>query len=124
MIYFYGELIYEAEKYIHNAYELYDIRQDMEKIEYAERNIYSAGGIQYAHKLDEELRKKYPTIDMMIDVANSLPKTYENQLGDKKGNRPLELDILQQDWCGIICDVLLKKEVVESLEQCIRKVTE
>ena len=35
-----------------------------------------------------------------------------------------ELDALQQDRCGIFCDVLLKKSAVSSLKQCIDRVTE
>lgn len=124
MIYFYDDMIYKAEKYIHDSHELLDIKQDIDKIDFAMRNIQALEGIRYANELDKELRQKYPTINLMLNVANSLPIISENRQGVAKTESVRELSALQQDRCGIICHVLLKKNVVSSIEQCICKVTD
>ncbi len=124
MIHFYVDMIYKAEKYIHDSHELLDIKQDIDKIDFAMRNIQTLEGIRYANELDRELRRKYPTINLMLNIANCLPKTLENRKGISKTESIPESDALWQDRCGIICHVLLKKNVVSSLEQCICKVTE
>lgn len=124
MMYLYEEMVYKAEKCIQDLRELHETKQDIDKIDFAMRNIQTLEGIRYANELDKELRQKYPTINLMLNVANSLPKISENRQGVAKTESVRELSALQQDRCGIICHVLLKKNVVSSLEQCICKVTE
>ena len=73
-----------------------------------------------AQRLDNELREKYPTIDKMLAIANS----YQMVTVASQSN-PQELPEyanLKQDYFGILCYVLLKKEITSSIEQFIEKV--
>ena len=123
MIYFQDDLFRVATEYVKDLHELRDVKQDLERIEDAVYNIGSVGGEIHADGLDKELRLKYPTIDMMLTVANGMPKVIENgKRSDLKGS-PEVVERLRQDRCGILCDVLLGKEIVKSMEECIEKVT-
>lgn len=59
-----------------------------------------------AEKLDIELHHKYPTINIMINIANNVSVCNTSPTDYKK--TPLEF--LKTDYYGIICDTLLKKK--------------
>lgn len=48
MIYFNMNLINKAMEYIHDSHEFLEMKQDMEKIEYAKMNIHTVEGIRFA----------------------------------------------------------------------------
>ena len=80
-------------------------------------NLY--GDVSAAHQLDEELRKKYPCIDAMINFANAmLPQMPQS----RKAYFPSEAVVsdLTQDYYGIFCDTAMKKEIVREMKQFIR----
>lgn len=84
----------------------------------------SYGGVFAAAQLDRELREKYPMIDVMLDIANTM---YSNPLlppQDRQAHSEEERAIsnLQQDYCGIICDTAVKKGVKQGIKDCIMSV--
>lgn len=70
--------------------------------------------------MDNELRNKYQIIDYLIAMANILPKsnvTLQNRLTISS-----ERFNLEQDYYGILCHVLLKKNIITSVNQFIEKI--
>lgn len=124
MIYFYQELVKTAEKNIHDLKELNDVRYDMDKIDKAMNDLDSIEGKKKAYSLNIVMRNKYPTIDIMLNVGNMLKPNkkvskFEISFNDLKSE---EYKMLEQDKYGIVCDVLLKKNIIRSIEQFIERV--
>lgn len=124
MINFNVDLFYRAEKDIKEVRDFKDLKEDIDKIDFAMKNIVAYDGIAYAKYLDNQLRKKYPIINKMVEVANNMPKIFQLIASNNPSVTIPELESLRQDRCGIICDYLLKKQYVSSIEQCISSVTE
>lgn len=124
MIYFYQELVKTAEKNKHDLKELNDVRYDMDKIDKAMNDLDSIEGKKKAYSLNIVMRNKYPTIDIMLNVGNMLKPNkkvskFEISFNDLKSE---EYKMLEQDKYGIVCDVLLKKNIIRSIEQFIERV--
>lgn len=136
MIFFKAELNYKALKLIKESHDLLDVATDLDKIDQAQNNIdryamdYQKSpnevslanyqtSLYNANNLDEELRKKYPTIDLMLNIANDLPKITFARSSGNAVVKPQEYRALSQDRCGIKCHVLIKKEIISHAEQFI-----
>ena len=119
MIHFYESIVAKTLETIKDAYDCADILHDLSRIEQAKANVNLYGGVSTAHQLDEELRKKYPCIDAMINFANTmLPPGPQS----KKIYSPNEAAVsnLTQDYYGILCDTAVKKKIVPEMKQFIR----
>ena len=77
---------------------------------------------QRAWELNEELRKKYPAIDRMLAVADRLSPSYAPLQTAAAAGETAEYRVLQQDYLGILCHVLLKKGITQNIEQIIENV--
>lgn len=78
-----------------------------------------------ARLLDIQLREKYPTIDRMIAVANSMPRSsgsLNDTLNADSYNAYSYKVNLDEDRWGIICDIALKKGIKENLIDLIVRV--
>lgn len=72
MIYFYDGIVAKTLETIKEAHDCADILCDLSRIDQAKTNVNLYGDVSAAHQLDEELRKKYPCIDAMINFANAM----------------------------------------------------
>ena len=111
-------------EFIKEAKDCADILNDLNRIEQAKANVYFDGGLLTADQLDRELRRKYPTIDKMLDIANAMrhnsPLPSSPQTGQTRSAEDIAISNLEQDRCGIICQVALKKEIVQNIKDIIR----
>lgn len=120
MIHFDNNLVKEAFKIAHEAHELSDVANDLNRINIVLSTTPTMQNLFEAQRLDNELREKYPTIDKMLDIANSYPIATVASQSNTQGLP--EYANLKQDYFGILCYVLLKKEITSSIEQFIEKV--
>lgn len=121
MIYFNQDLAKEALKIAYEAHELSDVLNDLNRINATLSSVPSVENLVKAKMFDDELRSKYPTIDKMIALANSL-SVYPVVNSQRVSNDLPEYANLKQDYFGILCDVLMKKQVTTSIEQFVEKV--
>ena len=120
MIHFDNNLAKEAFKIVHAAHELSDVANDLNRINTVLSTTPTIENLFKAQQLDNELRKKYPTIDKMLAIANSYPMS---AVASQSNVQDLpEYANLKQDHFGILCYVLLKKEITTSIEQFIERV--
>ena len=120
MIHFDNNLAKEAFKIAHEAHELSDVANDLNKINIILSTKTTKQNLSEAKRLDKELREKYPTIDKMLAIANSYPTA---TVASQSNTQELpEYANLKQDYFGILCYVLLKREITTSIEQFIEKV--
>lgn len=124
MIVFYDDLFAKTWETIKEAHDCTDILRDLDRIGQAKANVYAYGGVLAADQLDQELRQKYPTIDVMLRVADTMRT---NPLLPPQTGRPLSaeetaISNLQQDYCGILCDMAVKKGIKKSIKDCIESV--
>lgn len=121
MIHFDPEMVSKAIEIAKDATDLTDVVKDLQRIKDIETGVFQSGDTVTARRLDMELRKKYPIIDEMLNLANRMPpalQTYSSshvQLSQEVSN-------LQQDYYGIICHIALKKGMVQSIKQFIKSV--
>lgn len=74
--------------------------------------------IKLSFELDKSLHSKYPIIDKLLDLGSKLSsaKKGESQaLSDAEAAK----SNLTQDYFGILCDTLIKKEIITSANQFI-----
>lgn len=124
MITFYDGLFAKTLEIMKEVHDCSDILLDLDRIGQAKANVYSYGGVFAADQLDRELRQKYPTIDVMLNIANAMCSNslLPQQSGRNRTMEEAAIDNLQQDYCGILCDVAVKKGVKQSIEDCIENV--
>ena len=121
MIHFDPELVRKVIEVAKDAADLRDVTKDLQQIKNAEAGILQFGDVVTARRLDAKLRKKYPVIDEMLDLANRMPSAL--QTGPSSHMQlPQEVSNLQQDYYGIICHIALKKGLVQSIKQFIKSV--
>lgn len=124
MIYFYQNLVKEAIRTIEDAHELVDIKNDVTEIDaavYKIKNHMNYENLQVAQELDKRPRDKYSTINLMLTVADRMLPLSSN-VGNSQLKEISEISHLTQDKCGILCHVLLKKEIISRVEDFIEKV--
>lgn len=124
MINFYDGLFVRILEIMKQAHDCADILRDLERIQQAKANIYSYGDVFAADQLDRELRQKYPMIDVMLNTAQAMRSSLllPPQSGWNCTMEEAAISSLQQDYCGILCDVAVKKGVKESIKDCIMSV--
>lgn len=104
---------------IKESYDCVDILQDLNQIEQAKANLYSGyGAVIAADQLDRKLRQKYPTIDMMLNIATAMlpPSPQASRIRSEVDQA---IASLNQDYCGILCDTAVKKGLSKSIKDCI-----
>lgn len=126
MIYFYKNYMEEAFKLIAAKGTVDDVKaaMDLENIERVlrmDKNI--SLFVREGTKLDERLKREYPEIRKMCDVANSM------LLGGTENEHPQYYtdtcnirDILITDSYGILTSVLVKHNIVSSIKEFIQRV--
>ena len=73
MIHFFSTIQNRALEIIKEAHDCADIFRDLERIKDAEVNLSTIyADVFAADRLDRELRRKYPTIDCMLDFTNTM----------------------------------------------------
>ncbi len=126
MIHFIAAIQSKTLEIVKEAHDCADVLHDLERIGQAKANVYSFGGIFAANQLDQELRRKYPTIDLMLNIADTmrtnplLPSS--PQACHARSAEEAAIDNLQQDYCGILCDTAVKKGLTHELKECIKSV--
>lgn len=122
MITFYDGLFAKTLEIMKEAHDCVDILHDLDRIEQAKANVHSYGGVFAAAQLDRELRQKYPTIDVMLGIANAMRSDplFPPQIEQNRTIEEIAMDNLQQDYCGILCDMAVKKRVKQSIKDCIK----
>jgi len=120
MLYFKQELI-SCAKQIIQAKETQDdckVLKDFCDIEQNLKAYYSTGvyNQQEAISLDNRLRKDYPLIEKLY----SLPSNNRRGFGNNKSkNLPPEINNLDVDQYGILITVLLKKKIINNIEDSL-----
>lgn len=121
MIYFYDELVAKTLETIKEAHDCAGILHDLNRIDQAIANIRLCGGCAPAYQLDKDLRRKYPCIDSMVAVANSMPVPAP-QIKKTYSVSEAIVSNLKQDHYGILCDTALKKGLVHDIKEFIKSV--
>ncbi|MCC8161594.1 MAG: hypothetical protein LIO86_00135 [Lachnospiraceae bacterium] len=121
MIYFYDDVCAKTVETIKSACDCEHILNDLRRIEQAERNIQLYGDLLTAHQLDLELRQKYPCINNMLDLANSINTSDTQTQGNCSKNEAIKTH-LDQDYFGILCDTAIKKQIISSIKEFIKRV--
>lgn len=116
MIYFKKDLNEKALKELH---DFVDLANDYQKIDNVLNAEWTSEVLMYAAQLDNELRSKYKTINLMLDVASILPKRNAPIASGSSSYTPAEISRLIQDRYGILADVLLKKCIIKTVKEFI-----
>ena len=130
MIYFKDSYFNMAKELIDSSHEFLDTKKDLEKIEIKMQQIEMAYGgqmfnpdiqkiLNQAQDLNNSLRRKYPTINAIIKIADRLPRRLGAYGNSNNVLKPVEYEMLRQDKCGILCHVVLKKEITGTIEEII-----
>ena len=119
MIWFNQGLVNEAVKELH---DMIDIAKDINRIDSIVYGIWTPSILIEAYNLDIELRQKYKTINIMLDVAHSLPKIRNCAGLALSYDIPSEIKALRQDRFGIFTDILLKKGIIKEIKEFIETV--
>ena len=117
-IYFKADMENATLKVIKEAHDCAEIANDLIRIQ----RIIAIGTDEDALHLDLELRQKYPVIDTMLQIANSLPVQPSQCAAAAAGESPNKAN-LRQDYYGILCDTAVKKGIKKSIEDCIDHVS-
>ena len=121
LLHFYDELVVRTLKTIKESYDCIDVLNDLNRIDQAITNVNLYGNCTAAYQLDQKLRQKYPCIDRMVDVANSMLTPVPRTRRMYSASEAVISD-LNQDYYGIICDAAIKKQLVRSIEELIKDV--
>lgn len=122
MIHFFSTIQNSTLEIIKEARDCADVLRDLGQIEQAKANL-STGyrDVIVANQLDRKLRQKYPTIDMMLDIASTMlpPSPQVPRICSEVDQAIANLN---QDYCGILCDTAVKKGLARSIKDCIESV--
>ncbi len=121
MIYFYENLVTQTVDIVKSAYDCADILTDLNRIEQAKERVRVSGDWYTANQLDEELRQKYPYIDVMNKVADSfavpsLQPAMQYSIYDAV------IESLTNDRYGILCGTAIKKGLIHNPKEFIKSV--
>lgn len=117
-IYFKADMENTTLNVIKEAHDCAEVANDLIRIQ---RTI-AIGTDEDALHFDLELRRKYPVIDTMLQIANSLPVQPSQCAAAAAGESPSKAN-LWQDYYGILCDIAVKKGIKKSVEDCIDHVS-
>lgn len=118
-IYFTAGLFENVLRIIQESHDCLDVVHDLEAIQ----NTLDYGSNLDAARLDDYLRKKYPSIDTMLNIVASIPVQLCSGNSDAARQSPYKSE-LEQDRCGILCQVAIKKGLAQDLESCIDHVAQ
>lgn len=121
MIYFNKDLIKSVLDLAKEAHDCADVLKDLDRINDAIANIQNYDGLGQARELDKELRDKYPCIDVMLGVAQTMSSGFSGQAQSSSYSLP-EISNLNQDYHGIICGTAVKKGIVHEIKDMIERV--
>ncbi len=121
MIYFNKDLIKSVLDLAKEAHDCADVLKDLDRINDAIANIQNYDGFGQARELDKELRDKYPCIDVMLGVAQTMSSGFSGQ-AQSSSYSLLEISNLNQDYHGIICGTAVKKGIVHEIKDMIERV--
>ncbi len=121
MIYFNKDLIKSVLDLAKEAHDCADVLKDLDRINDAIANIQNYDGLGQARELDKELRDKYPCIDVMLGVAQTMSSGFSGQ-AQSSSYSLLEISNLNQDYHGIICGTAVKKGIVHEIKDMIERV--
>ncbi len=121
MIYFNKDLIRSVLDLAKEAHDCADVLKDLDRINDAIANIQNYDGLGQARELDKELRDKYPCIDVMLGVAQTMSSGFSGQAQSSSYSLP-EISKLNQDYHGIICGTAVKKGIVHEIKDMIERV--
>ena len=121
MIYFHDELVAKILESIKESYDCADVCNDLNRIDQAITNVRLHGNCTAAYQLGQELRQKYPCINRMVDVANSMLISAPRAKRVCSASEAI-ISELNQDRYGILCDTAIKKQLVHSIKEFIKGV--
>lgn len=113
-IYFTEGLFENVLRIIKESHDCFDIANDLNAIQ----NTIHNGSDLEAARLDDYLRKKYPIIDTMLNIANSMPAHPASANPDATSQSSYR-SMLVQDRCGILCQIAIEKGLKQDLKSCI-----
>lgn len=116
-IYFTEGLFENALQIIKESHDCLDVANDLKAIQ----NTIHNGSDFDAINLDDYLRKKYPIIDTMLNIAYSMQARPGNS--EATSQSPYKA-MLEQDRCGILCQTAIEKGLKQDLESCIDHVVQ
>lgn len=112
------ELCQKVLKVVKESRDCADVQSDLDRIQDAISNLYNEAGLLHAQCLDQELRRKYPIIDVLLYTARSFPTSAASSVSS---NNSPEENALLQDHIGILSHVALKKDIVQHLRQMFKQ---
>lgn len=121
MIYFYDNKVAQTLEIVKSAYDCADVLNDLTRIEQAIARVKSCGDWLTANQLDQELRKKHPSIDAMIHIASAVPSAAP-RINKVHSNCDVVIDNLTQDYYGILYGTAIKKGLIHSAKEFIKSV--
>ena len=121
MIYFKEDLVEQVLSVVKDAHDIGDIGQDLDTINKAIANMRTIDDLLQARNLDEKLRRKYPCINELLDVAQAMTLGISGQ-AQGSSDELAEVKNLRQDYYGIICGTAVKKGIVQELKDMIKQV--
>lgn len=119
MIYFYDYLVANTLEMVKSAYDCADILTDLNRIKQAQERVRVCGDWYTANQLDEELRQKYPCIDVMNKAADSIPVLFP-QPAKQYTIYEAVIESLENDRYGILCGTAIEKGLVHSAKEFIK----
>ena len=114
-IHFVSDLESSTLKVLKDAKDCADIVKDLGRINYT----ITYGSEQDACSLDREMLQKYPAIDVILQVVNTLQTAPMSSYFAPAKSVPSAKSNLQQDYWVIICDAAIKKGIKKSIKDCI-----
>lgn len=121
MIYFYDSAVAKTLEAIKDARDCADILNDLNRIEQAKAGVNLYDNTSAAKQLHKELREKYPYIDVILNFVDTMlppsPRTAKVY-----SESEAVISALTQDYYGILCDTVVKKEIVQGMKQFIKSV--
>lgn len=121
MIRFHDNLVAQILEIVKNTYDCADVLYDLNRIEQAIARVKSYGDWRTADQLDQELRKKHPSIDAMNKVADSIPVPFP-QPTKQYTIYEAAIERLKNDYYGILCGTAIKKGLIHSAKEFIKNV--
>lgn len=119
MIYFSKNVVAEVLKTIKENRDCADVANDLIKISNMIHDVQTGFHLEEARQLNEVLRLKYPAIDQMLRVAQTLNPCVPSQHGIATS---VEAECLQQDYYGILYDTAMKKSLIAGIQDYIESV--
>lgn len=124
-------MVYFKEVLIKQAKVLLDLRstkddekatEDIKQIDFmVAKRENSLEYLNDARKLDEKIKREYPIILKLINIANCLP-SLTSHTNTKKDDVYVIVENLKADEYGVLLDVLIKHNIISDAKDFIDKV--